>query len=530
MQGLRRPAGADDGGDTEFAADDRGVRGAAAVVGDDGGSPLHDRLPVRVGDAGDEHPAGREAVEVDGSVQNDDRPAADGFADGDAVDEGCTGRGGQAAAAQGGGGAAGLYGLGPGLHDPQVSGEAVLGPFQVHGAAVVPFDGQCPVGEEPDLGVSQDPLRALLGGGVDGPGQSVLRVDRLPPLRSDAYVDQRVQLRVLQARLEDGVLVGVDLPADDGLTEPERRADDDDLGESALGVEGEDHAGAGKVRADHGLDADGEGDLEVVEAHPLPVVDGAVGVEGRVAAVHRLQQPGGAAHIQVRLLLAGEAGLRQVLGGGAAAYGDFRVRTSFVAPQLLVRRHDLGPQSWGQWFSEGHRPDRGPDLVQRRPLVQAPDLLLDPPAQSVSVQQLTVRVGRRGEPRGNAHTGIGQVGGHLTQGGVLAPDTADVQPAEFRERDDAPCAVHDDLRTQYGIGRPDGVRRSSGAGLWGCFWRGSIRMRCMVATSSGNGAWNGLRIPRSRREVAVPQCRVGQQRGPTGPYLGGADLPMAGRA
>ncbi len=385
------------------------------MVGDDGGGPLHDRFPVRVGDTGDEHPAGREAVEVDGRVQDDDGPAADRLADSDAVHERRTWHGRQATAAQSGGGAAGLNGLWPGLHDPQVAGEAVFGPFQVHGAAVVPFDGQRPVGEEPHFGVVQDPLRALLVGGINGPRQSMFRIDRLPALRSDTYVDQRVQIRVLQARLEDGVLVGVDLPADDRLAQSARRADDDDLGESALRVEGEDHPGTGQVRPDHDLNTDREGDLEVVEAHPLPVVDGSVGVEGGIAAMHRLQQLGGPPHVQVGLLLASEARLRQVLGGGAAAYGDLGVRAAFVAPQLLVRRDDLGPQPWGQRLGEGHRPYRGPDLIERGALVQARDLFLDPPPESVPVQQLSVRGGRRCEPRRDAHAGIGQVCGHLTQ-------------------------------------------------------------------------------------------------------------------
>ncbi|GAA3065735.1 hypothetical protein GCM10020254_06400 [Streptomyces goshikiensis] len=108
---------------------------------------------------------------------------------------------------------------------------------------------------------------------------------------------------------------------------------------------------------------------------------------------------------------------------------------------------------------------------------------------------------------GDAYGGIGQVCGHLSQRGVLAPDTADLLPPEFRERDDAPRASHDDLRAQYGSGRPDGVRRSSDAGLWGCFGRDWIRMRCIVATSQRNGAFMGIRVPRSHREVAAAQSR-----------------------
>src|SRR6185436_10672173 len=50
-------AGADHGGNTELAGDDRRVAGAAAAVGDDRGGDFHDRLPVRVGHVGDENVA-----------------------------------------------------------------------------------------------------------------------------------------------------------------------------------------------------------------------------------------------------------------------------------------------------------------------------------------------------------------------------------------------------------------------------------------------------------------------------------------
>ena len=60
----RRIAGADDRRQPELAADDGGVRGAPAVIGDDGGRALHDRHPVRIGRAGDENRAVDEAVDV----------------------------------------------------------------------------------------------------------------------------------------------------------------------------------------------------------------------------------------------------------------------------------------------------------------------------------------------------------------------------------------------------------------------------------------------------------------------------------
>lgn len=57
------------------------------MVGDDRGGPLHDRFPVGVGDAGDEDPAGREAVEITRRVEDDGRAGTDGLADRCALDQ-----------------------------------------------------------------------------------------------------------------------------------------------------------------------------------------------------------------------------------------------------------------------------------------------------------------------------------------------------------------------------------------------------------------------------------------------------------
>ena len=52
VQHVRRVAGADDRRQAEFAADDRRMRGAPAVIGDDRRGALHDRHPVRIGGRG----------------------------------------------------------------------------------------------------------------------------------------------------------------------------------------------------------------------------------------------------------------------------------------------------------------------------------------------------------------------------------------------------------------------------------------------------------------------------------------------
>ena len=68
MEDLRCIAGPDDSGHAQFAADDGRVRGAAAVIGDDGGSALHDRHPVRVGRPRHQNCTVDEAIHIAGAI------------------------------------------------------------------------------------------------------------------------------------------------------------------------------------------------------------------------------------------------------------------------------------------------------------------------------------------------------------------------------------------------------------------------------------------------------------------------------
>ncbi len=87
VQHLRRVAGAHDRRQAELAADDGGVRGAAAVVGDDRRGPLHDRHPVRVGHLGDQNGAVDEAVDLARAVDEADAARRDRVADAEPLDD-----------------------------------------------------------------------------------------------------------------------------------------------------------------------------------------------------------------------------------------------------------------------------------------------------------------------------------------------------------------------------------------------------------------------------------------------------------
>jgi hypothetical protein len=69
----------------------------------------------------------------------------------------------------------------------------------------------------------------------------------------------------------------------------------------------------------------------VIEPLVHPVGDGTVGEERRDALPARIDYLALAADIQERLLLPGETGGRQVLGGSAGAHGSIGVRAVLAA-------------------------------------------------------------------------------------------------------------------------------------------------------------------------------------------------------
>jgi hypothetical protein len=81
VNAVQRIAGTDDGGNAKLARDDRGVAGASAAVGDDGGGALHHRFPVRVGHVGDQHVTGLHALHVPDRTHHARDAAADLLSD-----------------------------------------------------------------------------------------------------------------------------------------------------------------------------------------------------------------------------------------------------------------------------------------------------------------------------------------------------------------------------------------------------------------------------------------------------------------
>src|SRR5690606_7376405 len=157
--------------DTQLTRDDRRVTGTPTTVGDDGASALHHGLPIGVGHVGYEYVAGLHAVHL-GDVANDlHRAGADALADRAAFDQ----HGAlflQQVALHDIGAAAALHCFRTRLDDVQLAVVPVLGPLNIHRAAVVFLDDQRLAGQVADFFVGKTEACAV--GLVD-----IDRLDRL---------------------------------------------------------------------------------------------------------------------------------------------------------------------------------------------------------------------------------------------------------------------------------------------------------------------------------------------------------------
>ena len=239
-----------------------------------------------------------------------------------------------------------------------------------------------------------------------------------------------------QRRLVHVELVGVDRALHHRLAQAVAGGDEDDVGEAALGVEREHHAGGAQVGAHHALHAGGQRDLGVGVALVHAVADRAVVVERREDFAHLVQHAVDADDVQEGLLLAGERRVGHVLGGGRRAHRERGVRVAggqareFLAHarfELGRERRVLDPAA-----------DLGAGLGQRAHVVGVERLQArgDALGEAAELQELAERVRRRGEAAGDANARGGQLADHLAEAGVLAADDVDVGHPQLFERDD----------------------------------------------------------------------------------------------
>ena len=140
----------------------------------------------------------------------------------------------------------------------------------------------------------------------------------------------------LQRGLEDDVFIRGDRTLHHVFAKAIGGADEDRVAKAGLGIDREHDAGTGQVGTHHTLHADPQRHLEVIEALVHAIADGPVGEERGEAAFARLQQRRDALYVEIRLLLAGEARIGQVFGGGRGSHRD--IELNLTGPlQLSIR-------------------------------------------------------------------------------------------------------------------------------------------------------------------------------------------------
>ncbi|KAF5138997.1 hypothetical protein E5D57_002786 [Metarhizium anisopliae] len=439
VQHVRGVSRADHGREAQLAADNGGVRGASAVVRDDGRRALHHGHPVRVCRAGDQDGVVHELVQVPGAF-DEAEPSRDGCV----ADREARGEDAPLAAhlvyLEDGGVAAGVHRFRPGLDNKQLARHAVLGPLHVHGHAVVLLNRVRPAGELQDLLVAEDEGGLLGLGGADVARRSALvlvAVHHLDGLVAALLVDDRHQAPVDQERLEYLVLVRVDGALDDVLAQPPRRVDEHHLVEAAFRVDGKHDAGAAHVGAHHLLHADRERDAHVVEPPGLAVADGAVGEERGVAPPAGVQEGIAPRDVEIRLLLAGKARLGQVFCRGAGAHRDAQVLPVGLAAELVIRGLDGGGRAAGPGAAEEEAANLVAGLAEGQLAVlpfgyQCGGVLLD----VVSAHVLPVHAGRCCESGRHLDSPVRQGGNHLANRGILAADQRTILPSYLVESED----------------------------------------------------------------------------------------------
>ena len=333
-----------------------------------------------------------------------------------------------------------MHGLRPGLNHEQPSradldAVAVLGPLDVHGPAVMVLDDAGPARQLEDVVVTEDVDAALLRGGghvlhrLRSPGVGV--VDHLDFLGARPLADDR-PLALFQGRLEDVELVRVDRALDHVLAQAPGAGEEDRVLEAGLGVDGEHDARAGGVGTDHLLHHDGQVDVELAEPLVVAVADGPVGEQRGEAALAGVDERLRAADVQVGVLLAGERGVRQILGRGRRAHRHVHLRAVLLL-HLAVGAEDGRAQVGRELGGADDVAHLGAARLQVAQVVgvQVGQGVADGRLDPGLLEQVLVGVGGDGVAVGHLHALGGEFLVHFPKGGVLAADHRHVFDPNF---------------------------------------------------------------------------------------------------
>src|SRR5256886_6134872 len=142
-----------------------------------------------------------------------------------------------------------------------------------------------------------------------------------------------------------------------------------------------------------------------------------------------------AAHVEEALLLAGEGGLGQILGGRRGAYRHGQIAARAHALQLRAHRRRQGGRKGG---GENPLTDPRSGGGEPRPVIdlEGGKLAADARLHSALVEELAVGVRGGGEAAGHLHAESPERADHLPERGVLAADRRHVAHRQLLEGDD----------------------------------------------------------------------------------------------
>ena len=301
------------------------------------------------------------------------------------------------------------------------------------------LDGDGPAGERQHLVIGEGELGAFVGLGAQPFGGlgTALGIDELFLLGAQGTLDDGRQGVVVHQRLEDHVFVRISDALHHRFTQAPGTGDEHHVRKAGLGVDGEHNARGPAVGPHHALHADGQSHLEMVEAVIVAVGDGAVGEQGCVTLAHMVDERVAATDVEIALLLAGEACLRQIFRRGGGADSDIRRALAFAGAKV--------PIGVGNELCEGCRhlcleeglADGLADICQVgiafRERIR---LLTDDRVEAVFGDEAAIGIRRGGEAAGDVHAHGGEIGDHLAQGRVLAADARDILHAGILEPED----------------------------------------------------------------------------------------------
>ena len=219
-------------------------------------------------------------------------------------------------------------------------------------------------------------------------------------------------------------LIRIDRALHHGLAQPVGRGDEHHVAKTRFGIEREQHAGTGDIRAHHALHARRQRHLGMGKAVMHAIGNGAVVIERRKHLPHIRQQVVVALHMQIGFLLPGKRGVGQILGRGRRAH-----RNRHPIAQREIGLRSPVSSAAGNAAASTQARISAPACGQRRHIghIQRRQPVMDARTQIVVVEKIPERLRRGGEAARHLDAHAGQIGDHLAQRRILAADARHVR-------------------------------------------------------------------------------------------------------